>query len=495
MNLRDSLFELLRDAGPGKMMNTAYDTAWVARLGELDKEISDQALDWIARHQLRDGSWGAGETRYYHDRVISTLAAMIALSKRGRRAVDQFQIERGQMALDALTRGATKGLLGDPNAATIGFEMIVPTLLAEAESLGIIQSQQGHILSRLSNQREAKMALLNGLKINRFVTVAFSAEMAGVNGRELFDVDNLQEANGSVGYSPSATAYFAIYIRPQDPAALEYIRRSIKNGGVPFATPFEVFERSWILSNVALLNDLDDEMLALCKPHLDFLLAAWKPGKGVGFAVGYTPKDGDDTNITYKVLTQFGFSVDLDAVFSYELEKHFQCYSFEVNPSVSANIHALDALRHAGLTKDHPSVQKVLKFLLETRVFGAYWFDKWHTSPYYTTSHAIIALTNYKDDLAVAAVEWILQTQNKDGSWGCYFPSAEETAYCLQALSIWKRSGGKFPNAAIEMGAVWLEDHIEDPYPPLWIGKCLYCPELIVRSTILTALMLVKNLG
>jgi hypothetical protein len=63
----------------------------------------------------------------------------------------------------------------------------------------------------------------------------------------------------------------------------------------------------------------------------------------------------------------------------------------------------------------------------------------------------------------------------------------------LQALCIWEKKTGVSFNDAIENGRNWLEKHTERPYPPLWIGKGLYCPELIVRSTILSALTLVDN--
>jgi len=39
-------------------------------------------------------------------------------------------------------------------------------------------------------------------------------------------------------------------------------------------------------------------------------------------------------------------------------------------------------------------------------------------------------------------------------------------------------------------GARWLAEHAEGPYTPLWIGKSLYSPNLVVRSAILSALIL-----
>jgi halimadienyl-diphosphate synthase len=107
----------------------------------------------------------------------------------------------------------------------------------------------------------------------------------------------------------------------------------------------------------------------------------------------------------------------------------------------------------------------------------------------------VIASAGYDDDLVDSAVHWILETQNADGSWGFYTPTAEETAYCLQALVIWGRHGGHVPTSVLQRGAAWLADRTDPPYPPLWIGKSLYTPVLVVRSAILSALVLVEQGG
>ncbi|MBN1582014.1 MAG: cyclase, partial [Anaerolineae bacterium] len=294
-------------------------------------------------------------------------------------------------------------------------------------------------------------------------------------------------------HSPSATAYFALYVRRQDQAALAYLRGISTEGSVPNVAPFDVFEPAWVLWNLALTGSLDQELLALCQPHLDFLQSAWRPGKGVGFAAGYTPSDSDDTSLVYEVLARFGRSTDLEAVFAYEEEDHYRCFALEADPSISANIHVLGALRQAGLEVQHPSVLKICRFLQRVQTLRLFWLDKWHASPYYPTTHAIIACAGYDDDLVRDAVYWILETQSKDGSWGYYMPTAEETAYCLQALVFCKRHGAEIPGDVIQRGAGWLAEHTEPPYPPLWIGKCLYSPALVVRSAILSALMMTEE--
>ena len=487
--MTDLIGQLIDEIGPGQMASTAYDTAWGARLGEIDWGISSRALSWLAENQLPDGSWGASAPMYYHDRVICTLAAMIALSVRGRRGHDKAQIERGKLALERIAGGATQGLRADPNGATVGFEMIAPTLTQEAEKLGIIQNQGNRILGRLSKQRAKKLSYIQGKMINRQMTMAFSAEMAGIDGQHMLDIQNLQETNGSVGVSPSATAYFATYIKKGDAAALNYLRSILKpDGGLPNVAPFDVFEIGWTLWNLSLIPGMDHT--AKLKPHLDFLSKAWQPKIGIGFAAGYSVKDSDDTGLVYETLLRYGIEKDLASVLGYEEKDHFRCFDLEVNPSISANIHVLGALGQAGLTAKNSSVNKIIHFLYKARGLQPYWMDKWHSSQYYATAHAIIACAGVANELVEESVQWMLGSQNSNGSWGTYLSTAEETAYALQALWVWNQKVARIPKAILKNGARWLKENMDQPYQPLWIGKCLYSPSLVIRSAVISALAL-----
>lgn len=489
--MTDPIEKLIDEIGPGHMGSTAYDTAWAARLGEIDWDISSKALYWLAENQLPDGSWGAPAPMYYHDRVICTLAAMIALTHRGRRGHDKVQVEKGKLALERIVESATLGLQADPNGATVGFEMIAPTLAAEAERLGIIKNQRERILGRLSMQRAQKLSYLEGRMINRRVTMAFSAEMAGADGQHMLDLSNLQEANGSVGLSPSATAYFATYVRKGDEPSLNYLRQTAKpDGGQPNVFPFDIFEVAWSLWNLSFIPGMKtNEKL---ERHLEFLSNAWEPKRGVAFSTAYSVKDSDDTVITYNALLRYGIEKDLASILAYEEQEHFRCFDLEANPSISANVHILDALLHAGLTVRNSSVKKIIAFLRRARGEDSFWVDKWHISAYYPTAHAVIACAGHANDLVEEAVQWILRSQNANGSWGSYIPTAEETAYALQALSVWDEKVARIPKAALRNGARWLKENLDEPYPPLWIGKCLYTPQLVVRSAALSALALAQ---
>lgn len=489
-NIDEEIKKLLGGMGPGRMSSTAYDTAWVARLGEIDKGLSDQAVDWLAENQLPDGSWGAKDVFYYHDRVISTLVAMLAIKEHGKHPSNKVQIERGLEALEHITSAVEHGFTSNLNVSTVAFEMIVPVLLSEARELGIIKQQGERILGRLSKMREAKLRKLAGHKINRYVTPAFSAEMAGTDGQQIFDIENLQEANGSVGHSPSATAYFALRVKPGDAKSIDYIKSSLgEDGGAPDLYPFDVYERAWALWNLSLTNYFDGDNRSLVSPVLNYLEAAWKPGQGVGFSADYSVIDGDDTIITCELFKKFGYQTDLDAMLSFEEDDYFSCYQLEVGISPSVNIHALMTLSDFEYPVDHPTVKKIFRFL-ETQRTGDAWIDKWNSSVFYTSAHYVMACAKFKNVVAQPTVDWIIKNQRADGSWGTFGSTAEETAYCLQALSIWSTQVSKVRSDVIQRGRRWLLDHYASPHSPIWIGKGLYSPKLVAQSAILSAILL-----
>jgi hypothetical protein len=494
--MRELVKKVLKKIGPGTMSEVAYDTAWVALLKEIDPALSNNALNWLSSHQLKDGSWGMEKPFDYHDRVINTLAAMVALTKYGQRLQDQAQIKRGLIALEKITDKAFQEKMIDASRATAAFEMLTPVLIEEAEKLGLIPRQRETILGQLANYRRKKLELLNGRKISRHLSAAFSAEMAGFDhGMDMLDLEQLQESNGSIGHSPSATAYYILNFKPDDAAALSYLHKfASPNGGALDLAPFEIFEACWVLWNLSLPGEKwDDETNQLIRKWLDFIKAGWKQGKGIGLSTGYSVPDGDDTSFAFSVLARFGEPLDMDTILAYEEKEHFRTFHYELNSSNSVNIHMLDALREGGMSAESAPVQKILKHLQKVRTEDTYWYDKWHISPYYTTSHAVITCAGYANHVIEPAVTWILNTQRNDGSWGYQFSSAEETAYCLQALFTWKKHGGDVPIDVLKNATEWLKDHDTPPYPPLWLGKGLFSADVIVQSAIISALMLAEK--
>lgn len=482
---------LLANLGTADISASAYDTAWIARLGDIDEDLSQQALQWLRANQLCDGSWGNPYLEYYHERLICTLSAMIALASRGYRE-DRKRIQKAQNAIHQIE----DCLKHDAAGAMVGFEMIVPALVDEAEELGIYRRNGStRILADLSAQRAQKLAQLPDGLINQTVSLAFSAEMIGKNNLNLLDVDHLQEPNGSIAYSPSATSFYAMYVNGGDAAALDYLNRVAMRGAVPTAAPIDVFEVAWAIWNLALGGMLEHMPLtfALAQPGLDFLEASWTPGRGIGYTSQWVRTDGDCTGLVYELLTRLGRSAVVDDLFIYEAEDGFLTLPLESGRSLSANVHILGALSAAGYDVDSRPVQKILGFLARSRTPDGYWYDKWHASPFYPTGHGIIACLDYAPALVEDALQWIISTQRESGAWGYFLPTAEETGYALQALIMAQRHGYAVPAQAVQRGAAWLEWHATDPYVPLWIGKSLYTPVKVVESTILSALLLAEQ--
>lgn len=483
--------QLLSELDQPAMSITAYDTAWLARVpgaAGAGRRDFPEALDWLRSHQHPDGSWGS-QLAHYHDRVICTLNALVALAESGDEATDGEAIRRGE---DYLRRNVSN--LSRDQHETVGFELIVPTLLGRARQLELDVPYAK--LARYNLVRAEKLRLIpRSFIYSRAVTLAHSLEFMG-DDLELEQLADLQEANGSLGHSPSATAYLLCKCR-DNVAARQYLAEVLRmaDGAAMPAHPVEIFDTSWVLYNLELAHyyaRLNGELTT----RLESLHRAWTADRGVGFSREYSVPDLDDTAVVYKLLCRSGYDLDPGVFRTYEREAHFVCYPFERNPSVGAHVHLLEALRACRCCDDTDRmIAKALHFLRGSRLQNAYWFDKWHISPYYITSHAVIATLNCDNELARDAIDWMLKTQQPDGSWGIYLPTAEETAYCLQALTAYHREVEAIDQGVLERAAEFLDRHYQSlDHPAMWIEKALYMPIHIVRSALISALSMYEAL-
>ena len=487
----DELVGLFKDGvGCGNLAGTPYDTAWVASVHDPEnhqKPAFPESLNWLQSHQHPDGSWGT-ETIYYHDRVLSTLIACLVMAEWSDIYPPDGQIENG---LRSIWRNTTN-LQRDPYEP-VGFDLIMPSLLDRAYRLGF-RLPYGHFDNHRL-RRQKKLAMIPPhLLYSRLVPTTYSLEFMG----EQVDADclcqGIQEDDGSIGVSPSATSYF--YNRTENAKSLSYLRQLVDRtgGGIPCTAPIEVFEQAWCLYNLYLVNEtLPPEVDPVCQQ----LWSKWK-SEGVGFSQEYSVADLDDTAMAFAMLSRAGYKPDISVFRLYEGEEDFHCFKYERDASRSAHCHLLEALATCPECQEKRRMgTKIVDFLQHKQFDGSYWYDKWHASPYYTTGHAIIALLEWKPELVKGAVEWIIQTQRPDGSWGNLSGTAEETAYSLQALVFYYRKGGKVPLQVIRNAAGSLKKFLNKPdldYPAQWIAKTLFSPTWVIHSAILAALAMVERL-
>ncbi|MEP6984687.1 MAG: hypothetical protein ABI970_03760 [Chloroflexota bacterium] len=479
-----SVSQLLMSLKPdsSSMDSVAYDTAWIARLSpHFPKQGFDEALPWLRRRQHNDGSWG-GEVLHYHDRIISTLAGMIALHTAGRGADDERRIRQGAAFL-----WRENGRLHHDANDTIGFPILAYSLVNEAVDLGLdIPKDLYQDVAKI----EKKLNMLgHNPQLWRYTTLVVSLEAL----RSFIPDDaDFIEANGSVGTSPAATV--ASLLKKPDDRAVRYLQQVVadqKDGGAPFVKPIDIFESLWTLNHLRLANAItpDDPDV---RRVLDFVWSMWSPEKGLSYSPYFPVTDLDDTAVAFGLLRWGGYAVSADVFKPYEHEQHFCCYPGELDQSLSVNIRLLAALQMDRQYQHFDGwTQKISAMLRRFDLTGYFWFDKWHISPYYLTSTAVWSLHGIVDDLLPSRIKWIIKTQRDDGGWGYYNQSTiEETAYCLHALLFWdEHTEERIDPQILDAAAKYLMDRFNSThYPPLWIGKSLYTPRNVVRSAVLAAL-------
>jgi halimadienyl-diphosphate synthase len=194
---------ILDSLGQARVSATAYDTAWLARVPRASDEgepLFPESYDWLIRHQHDDGWWG-GDLAFPHDRLISTLAATVTLAgARFRRAESEPAVRRAVVYLNR----EHLNVRDDP-AETVGFELLLPELMRQAQRLGL----------QLPYQEWAFVDAIKADKLQRIPPIAvyggptpltFSLEYLG-DGVSPLLVERCRSFNGSYGASPSATGY------------------------------------------------------------------------------------------------------------------------------------------------------------------------------------------------------------------------------------------------------------------------------------------------
>lgn len=483
MNFKEKALQLTSEIKYGTMSSTSYDTSWFIRLKTEDGKFKfPSAVEWIIKNQHEDGSWGAVfET--YHDRLISTLAAVNALYQAD---ADKYasMINSG---LSYIRKNAQN--LKNDDYETIGFELLFPMLLDEASEFGFDLPYVE--FSYVGKIREMKLSKIpDDWMYQNETPLTHNLEFLG-DKIDIQKASELLKINGSIGNSPSASAYAAQYIQSQElQSYLMDIMNDSPDGGICNVRPFEVFEFSWVYYNLLVSGLKVDEM----ERGVRHLSHSWRKN-GIGISKNGLLPDADDSALAMNVLSFFGHEIKTDFLEFYYSPKGYLSFPFERNPSLSTNIHILDAIRTRDFEPEKKVKAHIIDFLNSTRVENRYWKDKWHISPYYPTSHAILALRGLDQTLIDDAADWILTTQHTDGSWGIFDGTLEETAYCIQALILSKAYlRNPVVKEQLQRAIDFVNNNKNNPqYPELWIGKGLYSPIKVIDSAVLSALALYER--
>ena len=486
-----SVEDILKIEALRPIQATDYDTCWVAQLADPDGGVAYPDLfGQLLERQHPDGSWG-GTIPYAHDRILTTLAIVLLLARLGRRKRDHAQRLAGERYIWQHARN-----LRHEAHRTVGFEMILPTLLSEAGELGVNLPYAQ--LRHYERERARKLSILPTQRLFEVRTSALFSLEAFAGEIDVKGATGLLLEDGSMATSPSATAFLLSQVpdwRSRFPKSVRYLEELLLryDAGLPPIAPCDIFVRVWSLYYLYHGNLLADHA-ELVKANCEYLLSHWGPG-GLGWSSTGLP-ESDDTAMTLLALGRAGYEIDGSCLLDYERERHFAVLEHESDPSVSVNLHVLEAL-NAIPEQDRARVRdKILGYVLRARQDGAYWTDKWHVSPYYPTSRALIVLHSYVAEEMGATIDWLLATQHASGAWGQYAPTGEETALTLLALLKYHREVRSLPHEPLHRAARYLivdEAPFQPDYPELWFSKALYAPTVVIRSTILAALGLYRD--
>ncbi len=414
---------LIGGLGDRPVAAMAYATAWAAGLTDDEGEpVFPAATGWLRRHQHPDGSWG-GEVPNPYDRLVSTLAAVLAL----RESRQDWAVSALRRGVDYLCRHGQewRTAVGEP----IGFEIVAPYLVERASAAGL-----------LSGDAFADLAVLRADKLSRIppgalehqpTALLYSLEVLG-NLAEPSRLARFGAENGSMANNPAATG--ALWTATRDPSALSYLRRAARSagdGGMPEIYPINVFEPAW---SIYLLHRARLVPMS-AKRHIDRLveLAAFA-GTGLGVSEEFPLADSDDTAMVANVLDASGHDAThlLETLLAFESDDHFVGFAHERGAPVSANARVVEALGQRPERFGAP-IAKATSFLLDSRREGS-WYDKWHLSPYYATAQVVFGLVHHVPGELADTWRWLLDSQHTNGSWGMVGGLPEETAYAVLAL-------------------------------------------------------------
>ncbi|KAG0493539.1 hypothetical protein HPP92_004533 [Vanilla planifolia] len=304
--------DIFASLGDGNFSPTAYDTAWVARIPSIEDPRKPQfpsTIEWITKNQMEDGSWG---DHYFFmvDRLISTLSCVITLKLWKH---DDGHINKGIQFLQTHLQDLDydKGL-----GRTIGFEILFPSLLNEAKSLGLDLPYELSYMKHISKLREKKMSRIP-LEMLHSVRTTLLFSLEGIQDLVQWNIImKLQSQNGSFSDSPAATA--AAYLNTRDKKCLEYLTYVVSRfqDHAILACPMDNFERIWMVDTIERLG-IEHFFREEISNTLDYLYRHLRKD-GMTWGRDAYIADIDDTSMALRLFRLHGYPVSSDVLELYK---------------------------------------------------------------------------------------------------------------------------------------------------------------------------------
>ncbi|XP_021680569.2 ent-copalyl diphosphate synthase 1-like [Hevea brasiliensis] len=324
-----SIKSMLDSMEDGEISISAYDTAWVALVEDVNGSGAPQfpsSLQWISNNQLPDGSWGDADIFTAHDRIINTLACVIALKSWN---IHPDKCEKGMKYLkENLCKLEDENIEHMP----IGFEVAFPSLLEVARKLDIEVPEDSPVLQEIYASRNLKLKKIPKDIMHKVPTTLLHS-LEGMPGLEWEKLLKLQCEDGSFLFSPSSTA-FAL-MQTKDENCLKYLNNIVQRfkGGVPNVYPVDLFEHIWAvdrLQRLGISRYFEEEL----KECVNYVARYWRED-GICWARNSEVHDIDDTAMGFRVLRLYGHEVSADVFKHFKKGDTFFCFTGQSTQAVT----------------------------------------------------------------------------------------------------------------------------------------------------------------
>ncbi|KAL9331780.1 hypothetical protein ACSQ67_001390 [Phaseolus vulgaris] len=333
----DSIKSILGSLEDGEITVSAYDTAWVALIEDIHGSGTPQfpaSLEWIAKNQLQDGSWGDNELFSAHDRILNTLACVIALKSWN------IHPEKCEKGMAFFNENLSKLENENVEHMPIGFEVAFPSLLDMARGLNIEVPDNSPILNKIFAMRNVKLTRIPREMMHK-VPTSLLHSLEGMSDLDWKSLLKLQSQDGSFLFSPSSTAFALMQTKDQN--CYNYLNQMVKkfNGGVPNVYPVDLFEHIWVVDRLERLG-ISRYFQQEIKDCMSYVHRYWTE-KGICWARNSEVQDIDDTAMGFRLLRLHGHHVSADVFKHFERNGEFFCFSGQSTQAVTGMFNLLRA--------------------------------------------------------------------------------------------------------------------------------------------------------
>ncbi|KAK4364805.1 hypothetical protein RND71_016163 [Anisodus tanguticus] len=308
-----------------------YDTAWVALIKDTngnDRPQFPSCLQWIVDNQLSDGSWGEEAVFCIYDRLLNTIASVVALT------IWNTTSEKRNKGVLFIKENICKLETANVENMTCGFEIVFPALLDKAQHLDIDIPYDVPVLKNICARREMKFKRIPKDDVHTIpTTLLFSLE--GFRDLDWERLLKLQMPDGSFLTSIASTAF--AFMETNDQNCLRYLQRVVKkyNGGAPHSFPVDMQARLWAIDRLQRLGIsyyFEEEF----KDMLDHVQRYWNEEIGIFSGRNSNFCDIDCTCMAIRLLRLHGYDVNPDVLNKFKDGDNFFCLMGETDKSPTA---------------------------------------------------------------------------------------------------------------------------------------------------------------